>query len=67
MFGFNPEKPYRPSDPEMRQIASPGQLAQWRHLGRTGPPFIRVGSKIFYAGGDLIRWLEENRVEPAAA
>ena len=70
MFGFDPERLYRPSDPELRAIASVGQLSQWRHHNR-GPAFIKAETKVFYAGADLIRWLEENRVrtpdQPAAA
>ncbi len=62
-FGFDESRLYRPADPEMRTIASPGVLSQWRHFAR-GPSYIRVNSKIFYAGSDVIRWLQEHRVEP---
>ena len=62
MFGFDAERLYRPSDEAMRQIGSVGQLAQWRFHQRTGPPFIRVGTKIFYAGEAIISWLNKNRV-----
>ena len=65
MYGFDRERLYRPQDKEMRQIASVGQLSQWRHHKRTGPPFIRAGKTIFYAGKDLIDWLNKNRVEAA--
>lgn len=61
MFGFDSERLYRPQDDEMRQIGSVGQLAQWRFHNR-GLPFIRVGTKIFYAGADIIRWLDQCRV-----
>lgn len=66
MYGFDPDKLYRASDPAMRQIATEGVLAQWRHYGR-GPAFIRMAGKIFYAGRDLIEWIESNRIEPPAA
>lgn len=66
-YGFDAARLYRPQDEQMRQIASVNQLTQWRFHKRNGPPFIRVGTKIFYAGADIIRWLDENRVEPEAA
>ena len=62
MYGFDFERLYRPQDDEMRQIASVAQLAQWRHHKRTGPPFIRVGTKIFHAGEAIVSWLNKNRV-----
>ena len=65
MFGFNPDRLYRPADPEMRNITSVAQLSQWRFYGR-GPDFIKYGNKVYYAGADLIAWLEKHRVQPAA-
>lgn len=61
--GFDKDKLYRPKDPEMRQIASESQLAQWRHYQR-GLPFSRIGQNVYYSGADIIRYLRENRVEP---
>ena len=69
-YGFDPERLYRTADSELRSIASPGVLCQWRHYGR-GPSFIKAGDKVFYAGRDLIAWLDRHRVatsdQPAAA
>lgn len=62
-YGFESERLYRPRDGEMRQLASVGQLAQWRFHGR-GPAYMKIGPRVVYAGTDVIRWLEENRVEP---
>ena len=64
-FGFDPTRLYRPQDAALRQIASVGQLSQWRHYGR-GPPFITIGGNVYYAGVDVIRHLTEQRVEPRA-
>lgn len=62
-YGFDPQKLYRASDPEMRAIASPGVLCQWRFHGR-GPAYLKVAGKVLYAGRDVIAWLEANRIEP---
>ena len=64
-YGFDEEQLYRAADPAMRNIASEGVLSQWRHFNR-GPAFIRANRKIFYAGNDIIDWLEANRVDPTA-
>ena len=64
-FGFDPERLYRPQDERMRQIASVGQLSQWRFHQR-GLPFIQIGKNVYYAGHDLISYLNEQRVEPRA-
>ena len=61
--GFDKDKLYRPKDPEMRQIASESQLAQWRHY-RRGLPFITIGANVYYSGADIIRHLREGRIEP---
>lgn len=65
-YGFDPDRLYRATDPEMRAIASPGVLNQWRFHGR-GPVYVKAGTKVFYAGRDLIAWLDASRVEPSAA
>ena len=64
-FGFDPERLYRPQDERMRQLATVGQLSQWRFHKR-GLPFITVGGNIYYAGADLIHFMSEQRVEPRA-
>ncbi len=65
MYGFDPDKLYRASDPEMRAIAPEGVLSQWRHHGR-GPAFHKIEAKVFYAGADVIAWIKSGRVAPAA-
>lgn len=35
-------------------------LARWRHEG-SGPPFVRVGSRIFYRAEDVRDWLKGQR------
>lgn len=64
-YGFDPAVLYRPDAAEMAAIAKPSVLAVWRHRG-SGPPFVKVGAGVRYAGADLISWLESRRVEPAA-
>ena len=39
-----------------------GSLSNMR-ARNTGPHFVRVGSRIFYHGEDLIRYLIGNRIE----
>ena len=62
---FNPDKLYRPSDPEMRQIGSYSKLAHWRQEGK-GPPYIKYGISVFYLGQAINDWLAAHVVEPAA-
>ena len=64
-FGFDPTRLYRSGDEQMRQIASVGQLSQWR-FHKCGLPFITIGGNVYYAGVDVIRHLTEQRVEPRA-
>ena len=64
-FGFDPERLYRPQDEQMRQIASVGQLSQWRFHKR-GLPFIQIGKNVYYSGADVVQFLNEQRVEPRA-
>lgn len=64
-YGLDPDRFYRPRDDEMRKFASVDQLAQWRHQG-IGLPWHKIGQKIYYSGADLIRYLNEVRVEPQA-
>lgn len=60
-----PEKYYRPSAEELRQIAAVQTLASWRHK-KVGPPYTLSGSRVLYKGEDLIAWLEANRVDTRA-
>ena len=68
---FQEDAFYRPNDNALRLIATVGTLAQWRSTG-TGPRFIKLapgkGSRVLYAGTDLLSWLAEKRVPgPARA
>ena len=63
---FFSSKLYRPSDVEMRQIATVGTLGVWRCKGQ-GPPYLKIGSRVAYRGSDLNRWLSERIVRPPAA
>ena len=54
---------YRPRDAALRQFATEGTLAQWRHHC-VGPPFIRYGNRVLYRGRDLLAWLEDHTVYP---
>ena len=60
---FDPERLYSPSASELRQIATVGTLAQWRHRG-FGPNYTRVGSGIRYYGRVLNQWLDSRVVRP---
>lgn len=40
-----------------------GTLANQR-AGNVGPAYIRLGRGVYYRRGDLIRYLEQHRVEP---
>lgn len=62
---IDPEHYYRPSAPELRQIAAVQTLAAWRHQGR-GPSYTLSGSRVLYKGADLIAWLNANRVDTNA-
>jgi len=55
------EQYYRPSAPELRQIAAEQTLAAWRHKGR-GPAYTMSGARVLYKGADLLAWLDANRV-----
>jgi hypothetical protein len=41
----------------------PNTLTAWRNQGR-GPPFIKVGRKVFYRRCDVASWLAAQRREP---
>jgi hypothetical protein len=46
-----------------RLLQKPGTLASWRATGR-GPPFYKVGRRVFYHPHDLRGWLTEQRQVP---
>ena len=66
MQRFDDDTYYRPNDPLMRLLGTPGSLAVQRHKS-AGPPFTRLGRRILYRGSDLNSWLDKHRVEPRQA
>ena len=60
MTRFEPDRYYRPD--ELKGIATPGTLTQWRHHGR-GPRYTKFGHRILYLGADLNAWLDAHVVE----
>ena len=63
---FDESRLYPANDPALTTIAPYSTMAHWRSEGR-GPAYIKVGPRVMYTGADLNRWLDERRVEPAAA
>lgn len=62
---IDPDAHYSTTDPEMRAVGAPQTLAQWRSLGK-GPAYIKSGSRVKYRGRDVLKYLDENRRNPAA-
>ena len=60
---FELDRLYKSTDHELRPFGTPGSLAVQRHKG-IGPPFHKLGSRVFYLGKDLEKWVGERRVEP---
>lgn len=58
---FSPERIYDDNDEELDLIASRRKRAQWRHR-RVGPAFIKFGRRVKYAGSDLNKWIDQNRI-----
>ena len=63
MRRFKDDHYYPPTDPAMRLLGTVGSLAVKRCKGK-GPPFHKVGNKVFYLGKDLNDYLDAGRVEP---
>jgi len=40
----------------------PGALAMWGWRG-IGPPFIRIGKRVYYEPEALKKWIADNRVQ----
>ena len=57
---------YKSNDPALTAILAPQTLALWRCKGR-GPKYVKLGSRVFYRGGDLNEFIESRLVEPPAA
>lgn len=58
---IRPDFYYRPSAPELRQLAAVQTFARWRHEGK-GPAYVKSGSRILYYGADLLAWLEARKI-----
>ena len=52
----------KPEDVETRYGLSQTALCKWRQANE-GPPYYRVGHKIYYVAGDVEEWLASCRVE----
>ncbi|MCY3671651.1 MAG: MerR family transcriptional regulator [Alphaproteobacteria bacterium] len=66
---FDPDKLYPANDPDLAVLGTYQTLAHWRSEGR-GPPYVKLGAKVFYTGRDLNAWIASQRVtpgQPAAA
>ena len=57
---------YKTIDPALNAILAPQTLRIWRCKGR-GPKYVKIGSRVFYRGGDLNQFIESRLVEPPAA
>ena len=44
--------------------ASERTVIRWR-MQRTGPAWIKAGGRVLYRRGDVDRWLDANKCEPA--
>ena len=51
------------TDPALLVLGRPSTLAHWRSAGR-GPAFIKIGSRVAYAGAALNDWLKSRTVRP---
>ena len=60
---FNPDKLYLTSDPALLALGTRSTLAHWRSEGR-GPEYVKLGSRIGYAGAALNEWLKARTVRP---
>jgi hypothetical protein len=41
-----------------------GTLKNWRYLGKGGPRFYRIGSRVVYAAKDISEWIRNCRFGP---
>ena len=60
---FDPDKLYLTNDAALLVLGRPSTLAHWRSEGR-GPAFIKIGSRVVYAGTALNDWLKSRTVRP---
>lgn len=48
----------RTTEEAAKRIRSvPKTMERWRHQG-SGPPFVKIGGKVFYRDSDLDEWVE---------
>ena len=55
----------------MKELLTPVQLSEWIHirpqtlaswrLQGKGPPFLKMGSRVFYDSEEIEKWLAKNR------
>jgi hypothetical protein len=63
-FGINPGQLYSTIEIAKLTRMSVASFEAWRFRDEgVGPPFIRLGRAIRYAGVDVIAWLRSNRVK----
>jgi hypothetical protein len=43
----------------------PATLTMWRHLGK-GPPYLKLGKRIFYRPSDLRTYIDQQVIVPSA-
>ena len=58
---FDPDRYYRPTDPELGIIGTPGTLAHRRHRG-VGPRWVAWGNRVFYRGSELNQFLDDHMI-----
>ena len=63
MKRFVDDQFYKTSDPALAVFGTRGSLNQKRHKG-SGPPYIKIGSRILYEGRVLNEWLDQHRIDP---
>ena len=63
---FDESKIYYSDDPALRVIGARQTLAGWRSKG-IGPDYIKIGSRVAYAGEALNKWLAARTVRTGAA
>ena len=57
---------YHARDPKLGLIGSYPTMAKWRSQGM-GPPFYRMGGRIYYRGDHLNNYIRTNEVTPRPA
>lgn len=60
---FDENTLYPANDPAVLKLAPYSTMAHWRSEGR-GPAYIKLGSRVVYAGKALNEWLAARTVVP---